>query len=352
MKYQPASTDIDPSARRHFLRAALARSGLQPRPRRPAPATSTPHRSLLRRARCTRNDSTRAAGRPTLQPADRGQLVFQAPLFECLMSTREDPHLLSSTTTPASAASPASGPIGVTFRRVRMVPVPTGARLEGQLATIGGTAQTSFACLPAGKQLAPTQWALTAVAKQRSHRRRNRAPCALGTRRRHTAAQRTERSRPSRASPGAVSPMSNSPPRNGPTGSTTSGSSASPAAAAGKLSAGDPRTRGAGHGHIQELATLRKLRCSTTRITIIVKVVLAQQFAGQGPIGINKVEGTLILVADVKVTYDKSADAYAYFADPQVRVARRTCNPCDPSDVGDMINLDFEEQAVSSTSRS
>lgn len=33
-------------------------------------------------------------GRPTLDPTDRGQLAFQALLFECLMSNREHPHPL------------------------------------------------------------------------------------------------------------------------------------------------------------------------------------------------------------------------------------------------------------------
>ena len=49
-------------------------------------------------------------------------------------------------------------------------------------------------------------------------------------------------------------------------------------------------------------------------------------------------------MADVKVTYDQKANAaYLYLADPQAlpRVARMY--PCDPVEVGGMINLDFDE---------
>jgi uncharacterized protein YuzE len=50
-------------------------------------------------------------------------------------------------------------------------------------------------------------------------------------------------------------------------------------------------------------------------------------------------------VADLKVTYDKAANAaYVYVTDPRVRVkSTRTC-PCDPVDVDGMINFDFDEQ--------
>ncbi|MEV6026299.1 DUF2283 domain-containing protein [Streptomyces sp. NPDC052036] len=50
-------------------------------------------------------------------------------------------------------------------------------------------------------------------------------------------------------------------------------------------------------------------------------------------------------MADVRVTYDKTANAaYVYFTDPQVRVKAAHMYPCDPVDVDGMINLDFDEQ--------
>lgn len=50
-------------------------------------------------------------------------------------------------------------------------------------------------------------------------------------------------------------------------------------------------------------------------------------------------------MADVRVTYDKTVDAaYAYFTHPQVRVNSARMYPCDPVDVGGMINLGFDEQ--------
>ncbi|MFJ9871395.1 DUF2283 domain-containing protein [Streptomyces sp. NPDC101165] len=49
-------------------------------------------------------------------------------------------------------------------------------------------------------------------------------------------------------------------------------------------------------------------------------------------------------MADVRVTYDKSADAaYVAFTEPQVRVKATHMYPCDPVDVDGMINLDFDE---------
>ncbi|WP_149823548.1 DUF2283 domain-containing protein [Streptomyces tailanensis] len=51
-------------------------------------------------------------------------------------------------------------------------------------------------------------------------------------------------------------------------------------------------------------------------------------------------------MADVRVTYDRTADAaYVYLADPQARAtASAAMYPCDPVQVGGMINLDFDEQ--------
>ena len=50
-------------------------------------------------------------------------------------------------------------------------------------------------------------------------------------------------------------------------------------------------------------------------------------------------------MADVRVTYDKTANAaYVYFTDPQVHVYSAHMYPCDPVDVDGMINLDFDEQ--------
>ncbi|MET8809312.1 DUF2283 domain-containing protein [Streptomyces sp. NPDC004546] len=50
-------------------------------------------------------------------------------------------------------------------------------------------------------------------------------------------------------------------------------------------------------------------------------------------------------MADVRVTYDKTADAaYVYFIDPQAGAKAARMYPCDPIEVGGMINLDFDEQ--------
>ncbi|MEV7443946.1 DUF2283 domain-containing protein [Streptomyces sp. NPDC091204] len=49
-------------------------------------------------------------------------------------------------------------------------------------------------------------------------------------------------------------------------------------------------------------------------------------------------------MADVRVTYDKTVNAaYVYFTDPQARVKAAHMYPCDPVQVGGMINLDFDE---------
>ncbi|MFF3085249.1 DUF2283 domain-containing protein [Streptomyces nojiriensis] len=49
-------------------------------------------------------------------------------------------------------------------------------------------------------------------------------------------------------------------------------------------------------------------------------------------------------MADVRVTYDKSVNAaYVYFTDPQARAKVTHMYPCDPAQVGGMINLDFDE---------
>ncbi|MEV5342868.1 hypothetical protein AB0K93_30985 [Streptomyces sp. NPDC052676] len=110
-------------------------------------------------------------GRPTLDPTDRGQLAFQALLFECLMSTREHPHPLEQprksamasisgylnvichqpghleihTNTACRVASrilpflhedhgvcgiPGLRLIDFTCRRVRLIHLPTGGRLD------------------------------------------------------------------------------------------------------------------------------------------------------------------------------------------------------------------------------
>ncbi|MEV0414942.1 DUF2283 domain-containing protein [Streptomyces sp. NPDC050448] len=47
---------------------------------------------------------------------------------------------------------------------------------------------------------------------------------------------------------------------------------------------------------------------------------------------------------NVRVTYDKTVNAaYVYLTDPQVRAYSSHMYPCDPVDVGGMINLDFDE---------
>ncbi|MGW2865998.1 DUF2283 domain-containing protein [Streptomyces sp. NPDC001205] len=50
-------------------------------------------------------------------------------------------------------------------------------------------------------------------------------------------------------------------------------------------------------------------------------------------------------MADVRVTYDKTADAaYVYFTELQATAKAARMYPCDPAAVGGMINLDFDEQ--------
>ncbi|MDX2593005.1 DUF2283 domain-containing protein [Streptomyces sp. WI03-4A] len=50
-------------------------------------------------------------------------------------------------------------------------------------------------------------------------------------------------------------------------------------------------------------------------------------------------------MADVRVTYDKTANAaYKYLSEPQARVKSAHMYPCDPVSVDGMINLDFDEQ--------
>ncbi|MGW5471392.1 DUF2283 domain-containing protein [Streptomyces chartreusis] len=61
----------------------------------------------------------------------------------------------------------------------------------------------------------------------------------------------------------------------------------------------------------------------------------------------NKIDakGARPTVANVRVTYDKTANAaYVYFTDPEVRVKVAHMYPCDPVDVDGMINLDFDDQ--------
>ncbi|WEH16575.1 DUF2283 domain-containing protein [Streptomyces sp. VNUA24] len=49
-------------------------------------------------------------------------------------------------------------------------------------------------------------------------------------------------------------------------------------------------------------------------------------------------------MADIRVTYDRKANsAYVYFVDPQARTQVARMYPCDPVEVGGMINLDFDE---------
>ncbi|MFI7401669.1 DUF2283 domain-containing protein [Streptomyces sp. NPDC049541] len=49
-------------------------------------------------------------------------------------------------------------------------------------------------------------------------------------------------------------------------------------------------------------------------------------------------------MADVRVTYDGQADAaYISFAEPGSEPAVARMYPCDPVEVGGMINLDFDE---------
>ncbi|WP_433270827.1 DUF2283 domain-containing protein [Actinosynnema sp. CS-041913] len=50
-------------------------------------------------------------------------------------------------------------------------------------------------------------------------------------------------------------------------------------------------------------------------------------------------------MADVRVTYDQKADAaYVYLVGTQVRPKVARMYPCDPVEVGGMINLDFDEE--------
>ncbi len=50
-------------------------------------------------------------------------------------------------------------------------------------------------------------------------------------------------------------------------------------------------------------------------------------------------------MANVRVTYDKTVNAaYVYFTEPQDRVQSAHMYPCNPVDIGGMINLDFDEQ--------
>ncbi|MFJ7272051.1 DUF2283 domain-containing protein [Streptomyces sp. NPDC099050] len=59
---------------------------------------------------------------------------------------------------------------------------------------------------------------------------------------------------------------------------------------------------------------------------------------------INHIIGSVPTMADVRVTYDKSVNAaYVYFTDPQARPKVSHMYPCDPVQVGGMINLDFDE---------
>ncbi|MFD4749699.1 DUF2283 domain-containing protein [Streptomyces rubiginosohelvolus] len=49
-------------------------------------------------------------------------------------------------------------------------------------------------------------------------------------------------------------------------------------------------------------------------------------------------------MADFRVTYDQQVDAaYVYFTDPQAHQKVARMYPCDPIEVGGMINLDFDE---------
>ncbi|MFD3483890.1 DUF2283 domain-containing protein [Streptomyces sp. NPDC058665] len=49
-------------------------------------------------------------------------------------------------------------------------------------------------------------------------------------------------------------------------------------------------------------------------------------------------------MTDVRVTYDQKANAaYVQLADPKARPNVARMYPCDPVEVGGMINLDFDE---------
>ncbi|MEW1696269.1 DUF2283 domain-containing protein [Streptomyces sp. NPDC091278] len=50
-------------------------------------------------------------------------------------------------------------------------------------------------------------------------------------------------------------------------------------------------------------------------------------------------------MADLRVTYDRTANAaYVHLTDPRVPTRSSRMYPCDPVEVGGMINLDFDEQ--------
>ncbi|MET7830565.1 DUF2283 domain-containing protein [Streptomyces sp. NPDC005386] len=50
-------------------------------------------------------------------------------------------------------------------------------------------------------------------------------------------------------------------------------------------------------------------------------------------------------MTEVKVTYDKTADAaYIHLTEPQTPVKSAYMYPCDPVDIDGMINLDFDKQ--------
>ncbi|MER7982721.1 DUF2283 domain-containing protein [Streptomyces sp. NPDC095817] len=50
-------------------------------------------------------------------------------------------------------------------------------------------------------------------------------------------------------------------------------------------------------------------------------------------------------MTEVKVTYDKTADAaYVHLTEPQTPVKSAYMYPCDPVDADGMINLDFDKQ--------
>ncbi|GAA2295302.1 hypothetical protein GCM10010234_41460 [Streptomyces hawaiiensis] len=50
-------------------------------------------------------------------------------------------------------------------------------------------------------------------------------------------------------------------------------------------------------------------------------------------------------MADVRVTYDRTVDAaYVYFTHPQVRAQAAHMYPCDPVEVGGVLNIDFDDK--------
>jgi uncharacterized protein YuzE len=71
----------------------------------------------------------------------------------------------------------------------------------------------------------------------------------------------------------------------------------------------------------------------------------AVRIEGQNSAASKQQQGSPLTVADVRVTYDKTADAaYLYLTEPQARVRSARMHPCDPVGVDAMINLDFDEQ--------